>query len=107
MPINRNACPSFVVSFDGTPVNMVPLQTYPSYTLYGGNISSWAGQSASIKRNRASSIESFIFANHALQLDDITFSPTAVSVPEPDTLVLMAVGGALFAAFRRFASERQ
>src|SRR5208282_3134001 len=35
---------SFVVTLGGQTINMVPLQTFSNYTLYGGDISSFAGE---------------------------------------------------------------
>jgi hypothetical protein len=66
-----------------------------AYTVYGANISAWAGQT-----------EQLTFTSGGYwEIDDISFSPGAV--PEPSALSLMGIGGALFAAFRRFASKRQ
>ncbi len=43
---NQASSSSFSVALNGTPVTMTPVQTYPNYTLYGGNISAWSGQTA-------------------------------------------------------------
>jgi len=40
------------------------------------------------------------------ELDDISFSPMAVT-PEPEPLVLMGIGGVVFALYRRFGPARQ
>jgi hypothetical protein len=99
--ISPNASP--VVAIDGQPVTMFPLQTFANYTLYGGNISSFSGQTATL---------SFTDPPPAIQepsqflLDNISFSPAAV-VPEPSPLALTGFGGLLFALYRRFAPKRQ
>jgi hypothetical protein len=96
---------SFVVTFDGDPINMVPLQRFPNYTLYGGDVSPWAGQDATLSITQlAPPTPSGLYSPSLLQLDDITFSPTQVT-PEPSPFVLMSIGGLLFAIYRRFASK--
>jgi hypothetical protein len=65
------------------------------YTIYGANISAWAGQT-----------EQLTFTSGGYwEIDDISFSPGAV--PEPSTLELTGIGGVLFALYRRFAPKRQ
>lgn len=99
---NQAFSSSFSVTFNGTPVTMTPLQTYPNYTLYGGNVSAWSGQTATlaITENEPSNPQ---FSPSLLQLDEIMFSPGAV--PEPNTLALTGIGGLLFALYRRFAPK--
>jgi hypothetical protein len=73
--------------------------TGPNYTIYGANISAWAGDSEELTFSAPS-----ISGNW--EIDDISFSPTSIT-PEPDTFVLMGIGGALFAAYRRVAQKRK
>jgi hypothetical protein len=75
---------------------LVPLANGANYTLYGANISSWAGQTAQLSFT--------VFAqspyqnNEYLYLDAIQFSTQ--SIPEPSAFALAALG-ALFLGFRR------
>jgi hypothetical protein len=62
------------------------------YTIWGANISAWAGQTEQL------SFTSPARAG-ALEFDDISFSPTA-SVPEPTSLALMGMAGVFFAQHR-------
>lgn len=105
MDANQAPGSSFVVSLDGDAVTMFPLQGYSGYTLYGGNVSAWSGQNATLRIAELPPSNPQ-FSPSLLQLDDITFSPAAVT-PEPAPLTLMAIGAALFAAYRRFAPKRQ
>jgi hypothetical protein len=66
-----------------------------SYTIFGANISSWAGQT-----------EPLTFSSYGeVVIDDISFSTQAI--PEASPLVLTGVGGLLFALYRRFAPKRR
>jgi hypothetical protein len=88
----------FSVSFDGNNLSPVVLGTGPNDTsLYGVNISPYAGQTGTLEFTA-------LFSNtgaSALGLDDITFSPDAV--PEPSIVALTAMGGLLFGARKWFA----
>jgi hypothetical protein len=64
----------------------------PNYILYGANISAWAGQTEQL----TFSAPPF---SGGLEIDDISFSPTAVT-PEPSPLALTGIGGLVFAFFR-------
>jgi hypothetical protein len=91
-----------IVAINGQSINMVPVETFPNYTVYGGNISSFAGLIDTLSftapaPTTTSPTEFF--------LDDISFSPGAV--PEPNPLTLTAIGGLLFALYRRFSPKRQ
>jgi hypothetical protein len=81
--------------FVGT--QMVPfmaLATGANYTLYGANISAWAGQTEQLT---FSALEDLSVDNN-WEVDDISFSPSAV--PEPGTLALMLM------AFRAYGVRR-
>ncbi len=73
----------------------------PNYTLYGANISAWAGQTEQLA---FAACESSTGLNNWV-IDDISFSTTVV-VPEPGPLALTGVGAVLFALCRRFAAKR-
>jgi hypothetical protein len=94
---NQATSSSFAVTVNGNTINMTPVETYPGYTLYGGNVSAWSGQTAtlSITELEPSNPQ---FSPSLLQLDDITFSTTAV--PEPDSILLTGIGGLIFAGHR-------
>jgi hypothetical protein len=68
-----------------------------SYTIYGANISAWAGQTEQLTFSSP-------LAN--ILIDDISFSPNA-TVPEPTPLALAGIGTALFAIYRRCYTMRR
>ena len=73
------------------------VETEPTYTLYGANISAWANDTEPLTFTAMQD-------NTALnnwEIDDISFSTNAVS-PEPNILALTAIGGLLFGARKRF-----
>jgi len=78
-------------------VSFAAVGTEPNYTLYGANISEWAGDPEQIT---FSALEDLSRANN-WTIDDITFSPNAV--PEPSIVALGAIGGLLFGARKWFA----
>jgi hypothetical protein len=97
---------NFWVEINGNQVNMFPLQPnagstpYGAYTLYGGNVSAWAGQSATLSIIQLVPTQSGgQFVPSFLELDDISFSPQAV--PEPNALALTGLGALLFGLYRR------
>jgi hypothetical protein len=92
-----------IVAVNGQPVNMVPLQSFANYTLYGGNISSYAGQTATLSFTDPPPA---IAAPSQFLLDDISFSPTAV-IPEPNPIALAGIGSVLFALYRRITQHRK
>jgi hypothetical protein len=71
-----------------------------NYTLYGADISAWAGQTEQLT---FSALEG---NNNNFLLDDISFStsPLPTLVPEPDAVVLTGIGGVVFALRRRWLS---
>jgi hypothetical protein len=88
----------FLVSFAGRSLSPVVIasEVSPSglaYNVYGVNMSAFAGETGDLE---------FIapFGPSALELDDITFSASAV--PEPNMLALTAVGGLICVARRWF-----
>jgi hypothetical protein len=103
--LDANQAPysSFVVTLGGDTINMVPLETFANYTLYGGNVSAWAGQDASLSITELPPA-SQEYSPSLLELDNIVFSTQ--SVPEPSPLALTGVGALLFALYRRFAPNR-
>lgn len=73
----------------------------PNYTIYGADLSAWAGQ-----------VETLTFSApvnpHALnqwELDDIQFSQTAI-VPEPSPLLLTGISGLVLALRLRIVAAR-
>src|SRR5208282_6540402 len=72
-------------------VPYVEVGTGPNYIVYGANISAWAGQSEELTFSDPND-------SGGWEIDDISFSPTAVA-PEPSPLVLTGIGGLLFAIF--------
>jgi hypothetical protein len=91
---------SFTVSLGGQPVNMVPLQTFPSYTLYGGDISAFAGQTAKLSITAPPAPYGMVNPNGVL-LDDIRFA----TIPEPSVLAICALGALLLG--RRVLERRR
>ncbi len=82
---------SFIVSVNGQPINMVGLPSDPAYPLYGGDISSYAGQTVTLSFTEPAPANN---PPSLLILDDIVFSPDAV--PEPGVLSLATVCILLF-----------
>ncbi|MGD1088171.1 MAG: hypothetical protein ABR955_05545 [Verrucomicrobiota bacterium] len=80
---------NFEVTLGGQTINMIPLQTFPNYTLYGGNISSFAGDVETL-----SLIAPPTGVPNGVEFDDIQFSPSPV--PEPSIFGLLALGGLFF-----------
>lgn len=84
----------FVFSLGGVAIPMYALSISPDYTLYGGEVSAFAGQTAEL-RITAPSMPSDPF--YGFRLDSIVFSPN--QVPEPSTVGLLLFG-ALFLGWR-------
>jgi hypothetical protein len=92
------------VSFNGNTLTPIALSSGMSaeglpYTLYGANISAWAGQTGELQFTA-----DFNGSFNYVVLDDIAFSPQ--SIPEPSPLALTGVGALAFALYRRFAPKR-
>ena len=88
------------VSIDGQGLAFSAIGTEPNYTLHGADIESWAGDTVTL----AFTAPGADYALNSWVVDDISFSPNSV-VPEPNSLVLMAVGGIVFAAYRRLRNR--
>lgn len=93
------------VSFAGNVLQLIPLSSGASpsgqpYTLYGANISSFAGHTGELD---FTSVFDQYFPN--VVLDNVAFSTQAV--PEPSPLALTGIGALLFAMYRRFAPNRR
>ena len=84
-----NSLSSFLLSSGQTPSGQV-------YDIYGANIALYAGQIGQLKFTAQ-------FPNWT-ELDDITFSPTAV--PEPIAMGLSGLGGLMLAFYRRGRPRR-
>ena len=98
---NYMAIGSFSVSLNGQMVEMVPLGTFSTYTLYGGDILPFVNQVATLSIT-AAGVTSGPGPNPVL-LDDIQFSSSPV--PEPSAFALSTLGGLLLAwRYRRKAS---
>ena len=74
----------FEVTLGGQTIDMIPLQTFANYTLYGGDISSFAGDVETL-----SLIAPPTRTPNGVEFDSIVFSPS--SVPEPSVLCLLSV----------------
>ena len=88
----QTASTQFTVSFDGTSLTPVVFGSGTNYTLYGADVSPYAGQSGQLEFTADFSGTGASW----LGLDDITFSTT----PEPGTLALVVMGGLAFAVRR-------
>ncbi len=85
------------VSFNGNSLSPMVIGTGANYTLYGADLSAFAGQTGQLEFTS-------VFNNNGpswIELDDIAFSTTAV--PEPSIVALTAIGGLLFGARKWFA----
>ena len=93
--------PDFIVSLNGTPITMQPLLITPGYTLYGGDISAFSGQTATLAFTAPPTPANPFYA---FGLDSIAFS--SMPVPEPSVIALAATGG-LFLGIRRWHNSRK
>jgi hypothetical protein len=81
------------------PLALVAIE--PNYSVYGANISAWAGQYEQLTFTAQQPMTSL----NIWEIDDISFSPGAV--PEPSALALTGIGGLLFALYQLFAPKRR
>ena len=82
---------NMLVTLGGQPITMLPLATdtnYAATTLFGGNISPFAGQTAELRITVLSIPPG---ANSTLELDSIVFSPAPVPEPAIPTITLLAL----------------
>jgi hypothetical protein len=91
-----------MVTVGNDSLSLFPVAAQTGYEVYGANISAWAGQTEQITFTAVP----YSIALNFWELDDISFSPTAI-VPEPNPLALTSIGGVLFGLYRRFAPKRQ
>src|ERR1044071_309302 len=72
----------FSLSFAGQNIPLAAVGNGPNYTIFGGDISAYAGQTGQL-----------VFTGNSLLslLDNVTFSPS--TIPEPSMLAEFAVGG--------------
>jgi hypothetical protein len=90
----------FIVTLGGQTLSLTPLSTGTNYTLYGANVSSWAGQTAQLAFTVLAQ-NPHIYDEY-VSLDAIQFSTQ--SIPEPSAFALAALG-ALFLGFSRRKSR--
>lgn len=83
---------TLLVSLGGQNISFFALSTGANYTLYGGNISVFAGQSEQL-------MFSALTGENFWNIDDIQFSSSPI--PEPDEFALTVLGGLLL-GFRRW-----
>ncbi len=84
---------NFTVSFAGRTISLSPIGSGPNFTVFGGDISSFAGQVGELELSTLSPLGAGVL------LDDIQFSPEAV--PEPRGLSLVMIGIASLVVFHR------
>ena len=89
----------FQVSLGGQSLSMVPLQTFPTFTLYGADISSFGGLTENLAFTSPVGSGFPGVPLNFLEVDDIVFSPNAI--PEPASWVLLVCGAGVFALSRR------
>jgi hypothetical protein len=87
-----NAWYGFTVALDGQPINMAPVATFPSFTVYGsGDISALAGRTVQLSITAPPGPNQLGPPNGVL-IDDITF----LTVPEPSAYTLSALSALLW-----------
>jgi hypothetical protein len=79
---------NFIVSFAGQPIDLIPLGIGPNYTLYGGDISAFAGDGGELRISTA--FLPGIPSSGGGYFDAISFSTQVV--PEPSILSLVIIG---------------
>jgi hypothetical protein len=85
---------NFDVSFDGQDLSLVAISNALNYTVYGADVSAFAGQTGQLLFSAGN--------NTFAELDNISFSTEPV--PEPSEIALVALG-TLFLALRRWKSN--
>ena len=84
------------VSFNGQPLQTFALQDHGTYQTFGADISAFAGQTGELSFTALYPVQSLI--------DDIQFS--SISIPEPSTLAMFAVGCGALLSVRRGPKAR-
>lgn len=88
---------TLLVSLNDQNITFSSIYTGPNYTLYGGDISAFAGQ---VKQLRFTAPEG---GNNYWEIDNIHFSPQVI--PEPNSCVLFAIGALAIAG--RFVRDKR
>lgn len=86
-----------IVTLGGETVAMTPIKSFPNYTLYAGDISSFSGKTATLSFTAPVPSPTVSLGPSLLELDNITFSTMAV--PEPTSGVLLLLGAVFFHCF--------
>jgi hypothetical protein len=84
-----------LLSLGGQNIPVLIVGTGPNYTMYGGNVSAFAGQTEQLEFSAPEGYNE----NNYWNIDNIQFSPSAI--PEPSQFALGALG-ALLLGFRRW-----
>ena len=88
---------NFQVSLSGQTLSLTPLLDTSSYTLYGADVTSFAGT--------VNELNFTVFSRGSLFLDSISFSTSPI--PEPNIYSLLGCGVLLFGAARATFKRRQ
>ena len=96
-----NGVPILSVTINGQDIGVSPLLTTANYTLYGGDISGFAGQAVNLAFTAVSDYPQG-FGYYVL--DEISFSTNPI--PEPSEYVLLALGGVAFIGWRHFLRRK-
>jgi hypothetical protein len=94
---------NFALLIGNQSIPVEEISTGANYTVYGADISAWAGQTEQLT---FSALEEVYYRN--IFIDDISFStsPLPATAPEPDAVVLTGVGGVVFALRLRIGTKR-
>jgi hypothetical protein len=89
--------PALLVSFGGHSLSLMPIGSGPNYTIYGADISPYAGQTGELLFQAVNPVGRLGLGT---ELDNIFFSATPV--PEPSVIALFALGALILGgALRR------
>ena len=80
----------FSVSLGGEPLSLLPVAVGGNYTVFGADITAWAGQESELRFTVPT--DGNLMTENVLLLDSIEFSTTPI--PEPSTFALFAVAAA-------------
>jgi hypothetical protein len=84
-----------LVSLGGSLVPVIPLSTGSNYTVYGADISAWAGEETELRLTAVAPAT----LDHFWTVDSIQFSTTPI--PEPSTFALFGVAAAMGCSYWR------